>query len=476
MRVPVPEQIEPADRLARVHFVGVGGAALSGLARIMAGRGVLVSGSDAVDSPALASLRALGVTCWVGHDARHGADADPVVISTAVRADNPEVTAAYDRGARVWPRAAAVQSVLLGRRAVVVTGTHGKTTTASMLATALLGCGADPSYAVGSALAATGVNAADGRGELFVVEGDESDGAILAYTPYAAVVTNVDADHLDQFGTREAYAELFDAFLARVDVAGFVVCWIDDPGAARLATAARRRGLEVVGVGTAAEADARVVELAFAAGRSSFGLTLGGHPVGRVELGVPGPAYAADAATALATGLRLGFPFKGLAAALGGYRGSARRMELKGTAGGVRVYDSYAHHPVEIAGDLAAARDLVGAGRLVVGFQPHLFSRTRIFGSAMGVALGAADAVVVTDVYPAREDPEPGVTGKLVADAVPLPADAVTFEPVGARLAAALAARARPGDLVLTLGAGDITEIAPAVLDLLEHRTEGAGR
>lgn len=476
MRVPVPERIDPADRLTRVHFVGVGGAALSGLARIMAGRGVRVSGSDAVDSPALASLRALGITCWVGHHAQHGSDADPVVVSTAVRADNPEVTAAYDRGARVWPRAAAVQAVLLGRRAVVVTGTHGKTTTASMLATALLGCGAEPSYAVGSALAATGVNAADGSGELFVVEGDESDGAILAYTPYAAVVTNVDADHLDQFGTREAYAELFDAFLARVDVAGFMVCWIDDPGAARLAAAARRRGLEVVGVGTAAAADARVVELASAAGRSSFALTMGGRPLGRVELGVPGPAYAADAATALVTGLRLGFPFEELAAALGDYRGSARRMELKGTAGGVRVYDSYAHHPVEIAGDLAAARDLVGAGRLVVAFQPHLFSRTRIFGAAMGAALGAADAVVVTDVYPAREDPEPGVTGKLVADAVPLPAEAVTFEPERARLAAALAARARSGDLVLTLGAGDITEIAPAVLDLLERRSEGAGR
>jgi UDP-N-acetylmuramate--alanine ligase len=468
--VPVPDHIPPAEQLGRVHFVGIGGAALSGLARLMTERGIAVSGSDAQDSPVLDQLRALGIACQVGHAAEHIGDADTVVVSTAVRDDNPEVVEARARGLRLWPRAAAVQSLLLGHTAVVVTGTHGKTTTTSMLVTALLACGADPSYAIGSTLNSTGLNAGRGDGPIFVTEGDESDGAILAYTPAGAVVTNVDADHLDVYGTREAYAAVFDEFLARIQAGGFLVACVDDPGAARLAERAGLAGLDVVRVGQGAACDLQVTSASFAGETSVFAVAAGGRGLGTVSLQVPGLTYVLDAAAALAAGMRLGFEFDELARGLAVFQGSGRRMELRGTVGGVRVYDSYAHHPTEITSDLAAARSVVGSGRLVVAFQPHLFSRTRVFGAAMGSALGAADAVVVLDVYPAREEPDGVTTGATVADAVPLPVDRVRFEPDRAAVPAVLAAFAEPGDLVLTLGAGDVTEIGPLVLAELTRR------
>ncbi len=462
-----------------MHFVGIGGAALSGLARIMAGRGVTVSGSDAKDSVLLEGLRELGVSCWVGHLAAHVDDADTVVVSTAIREDNPEVVRALERGLRVWPRSAAVQSVLLGRTAVVVTGTHGKTTTTSMLATALLACGADPSYAIGSTLTASGLNAAAGTGDLFVAEGDESDGAILTYTPAGAIVTNVDCDHLDHFGTVEAYAAVFDEFVTRIRPGGFLVCCVDDPGAARLADLAERhRGddVAVIRVGRADGVDLQARALAFSGEISTFEVVQDDRLLGTVSLQVPGANYVVDSLGALAAGLRLGFGFDELAVGLASFRGSARRMEFKGAAGAVRVYDSYAHHPAEIAGDLQAARAVAGEERLLVCFQPHLYSRTQIFGTAMGEALSAADAVVVMDVYAARETPEPGVSGQLVASAVHLHQDRVHYEPHGDAVPALIARLVADPDLpttVVTMGAGDVTEIGPQVLALLQPRAEG---
>lgn len=472
MKVPVPDHIPPAESLGRVHFVGVGGAALSGLARIMAARGVTVSGSDANDSPVLASLREIGVTCWMGHDTHHVDNVDTVVVSTAVRADNPEVVAARQRGIAVWPRSAAVQSVLLGRTAVVVTGTHGKTTTTSMLATALLTCGANPSYAIGSTLNASGLNAAEGTGQLFIAEGDESDEAILVYTPTGAVVTNVDVDHLDHFGTPAAYAEVFERFLHRIEPTGFVVICVDDPGGQRLADRAGELPLRVVRVGQDVDVDLQARALAFAGQTSTFEVWRSGHRLGAVTLQVPGAHYVADALAALGAGLELGFGFQELAVGLASFRGSGRRMEFKGSAAEVAVYDSYAHHPAEIAGDLQAARAIARGGRLVVCFQPHMYSRTRVFGAQMGAALGAADEVVVMDVYAAREDPEPGVSGALVAAAVPLPAASVVFEPQRSRAAGRTVQRCSPGDVVLTLGAGDVTDIAPQILQRLRAREE----
>jgi UDP-N-acetylmuramate--alanine ligase len=452
--------------------VGIGGAALSGLARIMVARGVQVSGSDAADSATLDALRAIGVRCEVGHDAARLGSPDVVVVSTAIRADNPEVQAARARGIALWPRSAAVQSVLLDRTAVVVTGTHGKTTTTSMLVTALLECGADPSYAIGSTLTSSGINAAEGSGSLFVVEGDESDGAILTYTPAGAVVTNVDADHLDVYGSPGAYAHVFDAFLGQIEPGGFLVCGVDDAGGARLASLAAQQSLRLVRVGLLRDVDLRAQRLDMRADLSRFEVTAGSEVLGSVTLKVPGRVYVVDALAALAAGLQLGFPFGGLARGLAAFQGSRRRMEFKGTAGGVSVYDSYAHHPTEIAGDLQAARLLARSGRLIVCFQPHLYSRTAAFGPAMGQELGAADEVVVMDVYAAREDPQPGVSGASVAAAVPLPGERVRFEPDRSAVAARVLERAEPGDVVLTLGAGDVTEVGPQVLAMLASRSQ----
>jgi UDP-N-acetylmuramate--alanine ligase len=472
MRVPVPDELLPADQLGRVHFVGIGGAGLSGIARIMLARGLSVSGSDARESRAVEALRALGARCYIGHDASHVQDVDTLVVSTAVREDNPEVVEAARRGLRLLPRSAALESVMKGRQVVAVAGTHGKTTTTSLLTVALQHCAADPSFAIGGELNELGSNAHDGSGRIFVAEADESDGAFLVYSPYAALVTNVEADHLDNWGTVEAYRAAFTAFLDRIDPSGFLVVCVDDPGAAALAVQARAKGLSVVGVGESADADLRAEGVEFAGSTSSFTVVDRGRRLGHVALRIPGRHYVLDAMAALAAGLRLGFPFADLRRGLEAFTGTRRRMELKGEAGGVRVYDSYAHHPNEIAGDLQAARSVAGEGRLVVAFQPHLVSRTKVFGPAMGEALGAADSVVVMDVYVAREDPEPGVDGRLVASHVPLPESQVHFEPSWSATPAALVERAAPGDVVLTLGAGDVTLVGPEVLELLHEREE----
>lgn len=467
MRIPVPDELLPAAELGRVHCVGIGGAGISAIARIMARQGVAVTGSDDHDTPFLPALRELGVTCHLGYDAAHVGDADTLVVTTAAREDNPEVLEARRRGLRILPRSAGLAAVMAGSRVLAVAGTHGKTTTTGLLTSALLAAGVDPSYAVGGVLAATGRNADAGRDDLFVAEADESDGAFLHYRPHAAIVTNVEADHLDNWGTEEAYQRAFEDFVATIDRAGFLVAVVDDPGAAQLARHARAEGLEVVTVGESAGADLRIRDLALDGSTSSCRVSRGEDDLGELRLRIPGRHYVLDAAAALALGLRLGLGFGPLAEGLGGFTGTGRRMELKGEAAGVRVYDSYAHHPVEIRGDLEAARALAGAGRVVAAFQPHLVSRTRIFGEAMGVELGAADEVVVLDVYVAREDPDPAVTGLLVADAVPLPAQHVTYVSGLGAAAQALAERSRPGDLVITLGAGDITTVGPQVLDLL---------
>ena len=339
---------------------------------------------------------------------------------------------------------------MVGRRVVAVAGTHGKTTTTSLLTALSQAAGADPTYIIGGELASTGANAAEGSSDLFVAEADESDGAFLVYSPLAAIVTNVEADHLDHWETDEAYAAAFDEFADTIQPTGFLVCCVDDPGAARLAERQRAAGRQVVTVSTR-EGTADV----------------GPNALAGVRLWSPGDHYLADALLALAAGRALGFAEADLVRGIASFTGTRRRMEAKGEAGGVRVYDSYAHHPTEIAGDLAAARALAGAGRLIVAYQPHLVSRTRMFGAAMGEALGAADEVVVCEVYVSREDADPDVTGAVVADAVPLSSEHVSFVPDLDDVPAALVSRARPGDLVLTLGAGSVTEVGPRVLELL---------
>ena len=459
----------PAD-LGRVHLVGIGGAGMSGIARVLLARGTTVSGSDARSSRTTAALTALGATVHVGHAAEHVQDADTVVVSTAIRPDNPELVAARERGLQVLLRAEALAALMVGRRGVAVAGTHGKTTTTSMLTVAVQHCGVDPSFAIGGDLNEAASNAHHGSGDLFIVEADESDGSFLVYGPDAAVVTNVEADHLDHYGDDAAVVRAFDDFVATIAPGGFLVACADDPGAAALAARAQQAGVDVRTYGTGEDADLRLADVALSGTTSTWTPVLHGRRLPTVALAVPGRHLALNSAAALLTGIGLGLPEAPLVEGLAGYTGVRRRMELKGVAAGVRVYDDYAHHPTEVRAQLTAAREVVGGGRLVVAFQPHRYSRTEAFAEGFGEALGLADEVVVMEVYAAGEDPVPGVGGASVARHVPLPPDRVRMEPSWSQVPEELARRARPGDLVMTLGAGDVTQVGPEVLRLLEQR------
>jgi UDP-N-acetylmuramate--alanine ligase len=472
----------PLAALGRVHFMGIGGAGMSGIARIMIARGTTVSGSDSAGSDLLASLAALGADVRVGHAPGNVADADTVVVSSAIRPDNPELVAARARGLRVLHRAAALASVMLDRRGVAVAGTHGKTTTTSMITTALRHCGADPGYVIGGILTETGLGAEDGSGEVFVAEADESDGSFLMLAPEVAVVTCVEADHLDNYAGLAEIEDAFAAFARRIVPGGALVACADDPGARALAAAAASLPVRVRTYGEAQDADYRITSVlprGMSVSLEVHGAPPGGPggaPPARLEVGVPGRHNALNAAAAYAAVLELGLPSvrTGQAASgLAAYRGARRRMEPKGEAGGVTVLDSYAHHPTELAADLRAARDIAPSGRVIAVFQPHLFSRTRIFARQFGAALGLADEVFVLDVYAAREDPEPGVTGELVARAVP--GGRAVFLPDRAATPGAVADVARPGDLILTMGAGDVTALGPLVVAALRDRAGTPG-
>ena len=476
MGLVAPVDPVPVAELGRVHFAAIGGAGMSGIARIMLARGVTVSGSDSADSPLLGELAAAGARVTVGHAAENLGSADTLVVSSAIRADNPELLEAQRRGIRVLHRAAALASVMLGHQAIAVAGTHGKTTTTSMITTVLLHSGADPSYVIGGILAATGLGAAQGGGSAFVVEADESDGSFLMFAPDAAVVTSVEADHLDNYGTLAAIEAAFAAFAGKISDGGLLLACADDPGARALARTVRP-GVTALTYGTAAGASYRVSDIT-ARGMSTLltvtggqGTMLAGAGPGQLEIAVPGRHNALNAAAAFGLTVQVGVAVADVVAGLAAYRGARRRMELKGEADGVQVIDSYAHHPTELAADLAAARDIATGGRVIAIFQPHLFSRTRLFATEFGAALGQADEVLVLDVYAAREDPEPGVTGRLIADAVP--GGGAVFLPDRAAIPAAVAGLAKPGDLVLTMGAGDVTQLGPQIIAALKDRAAG---
>lgn len=462
--VPTTEQ---GVSLRRAHLVGVGGAGMSGIARILADRGFAVSGSDARDSTVLAGLTACGVRTAVGHAAANlellPGGPTAVVVSTAVRPDNPEVRAAQAAGIPVVRRADALAALMSGGRSVCVAGTHGKTSTTSMLTVALQHAGLDPSFAIGGELTGSGLGAHHGTGDVFVAEADESDGSFLSFRPHGAVITNLEPDHLDHHGTAAAYTAVFDQFVDRIEPGGFLVICADDPGTAALAGRVALR--RVVRYGRSADATVRLAgdTVVLADGREV-----------PLRLTVPGEHMRLNATAALAVGVELGVDPGLLAAGLAGYGGVRRRFERKGTAGGVVVYDDYAHHPTEVAAQLGAARGVAGAGRLVVVFQPHLYSRTATFATEFGTALAAADLVVVLDVYGAREDPQPGVTGELVAAAIGDRAT-VLYHPDRASAADTVAGVLRPGDLVITMGAGDVTAIGPELLARLAGPDPGSG-
>jgi UDP-N-acetylmuramate--alanine ligase len=461
--------------LERVHLVGIGGAGMSGIARILLDRGMAVSGSDAKESPTLMTLRAQGAKVEVGQKAANLdlLDGEPtaVVVSSAIKAENPELAAARERGVTVLHRSEALAALMDGHRVACVAGTHGKTSTTSMLTVALQHCRLDPSFAIGGDLNESGANAHHGAGGVFVAEADESDGSFLAFSPSVAVVTNVEADHLDHHGTVEAYNAVFESFVDRIVDGGVLVACVDDPGSAALALLAESRGVRVRRYGRAA-ADVTLTSYEPVDNGGVASILLDGEPV-EVKVAVPGEHMALNALGALIAGLELGGPIECLLEGLAGFGGVRRRFEFKGRSGGVRVYDDYAHHPTEVAAQLRAARPTAHGGKLIVIFQPHLYSRTRMFAKEFGEALGLADEVVVLDVYGAREQPEPGVNGRLIADNVALPAEHVHFEPSFEKVPALVAGLATEGDLVLTMGAGDVTMLGRELIAEFDPEVRG---
>ena len=453
----------PLSELGGVHFIAIGGAGMSGIAAAYADAGVTVSGSDQADSAALRRLAEAGIEVHVGHDPANLGDARTVVVSSAIRESNVELAQARRRGLRVWHRSAALGALMLGRRGVSITGTHGKTTTTGMTAELLTALGADPGYVIGSPLASTGSSSRLGAGEAFVVEADESDGSFLQYPSEVVAITNIEADHLDNWGTAENY---FDGFVALATGPGVatVVLSADDPGTRALRPRIEGDGRRVITFGESPDADIRLSDPVVDTAAAAATLTAA-DDAGPLRLAVPGRYYLHTAAAAYAIGRALGLDGPALRAAAGTFRGTHRRFSFVGEVGGARIYDDYAHHPTEVRALLAAARPLAGDGRLVVCFQPHLFSRTRDFAGDFGAALAAADEVIVLDVYPAREDPIPGVTGELVAEAARAAGAPVTYVADKGEAPGVLAGLLRPGDLALTVGAGDVTAVGPAAVE-----------
>jgi UDP-N-acetylmuramate--alanine ligase len=437
-----------------VHIVGVGGAGMSAIATVLARMGHRVSGSDLRQSRPLERLGLLDVTTHVGHAAEHlPAALDAVVISTAIPESNPEVVAARERGIPVLRRADALRAIVATRSTIAVAGSHGKTTTSSMLALILRAAGWHPSFLIGGDLNEVGTNAVFDSGAWLVVEADESDGTFLELAPHDAVVTSVLPDHLDHYGDFPALVDAFETFVARIP--GVCALCADDDLAA--AIAARAPGATVT-YGFATGADYRMD--GYEGGRSGtrFLLARAGEPLGAVELPVPGRHNAVNAAGAAAIGLELGVPFDAVTSALGSFGGVARRFQFRGERDGVTYVDDYAHLPSDVDAMIRAARE-GGWERVVAVFQPHRYTRTAALWRDFADAFTGADALVLTDVYPAGEQPQPGVSGRLVLQAVldAHPEQAVTYLPRRADLVAHVPRLARPGDVVLTLGAGDLT-------------------
>jgi UDP-N-acetylmuramate--alanine ligase len=449
----------------RVHVVGIGGAGMSAIATVLAAMGHEVSGSDLKESAGLERLRALGVHVTVGHAAANlPDDVDAVTISTAIPARNPEVVAAVDRGVPVLRRAEALAAIAATRKAVAVAGTHGKTTTSSMLALVLVEAGRRPSFIIGGDVNEIGTGAVWDEGDLLVVEADESDGTFLELPRHAAVVTNVEPDHLEFYGGFEALEAAFGRFLD--ETPGPCVVCVDDPLAARLGAAAG-----AVTYGTGEGADYRMVDLQGGRGGSTFTVVHAGRELGSVQLPVAGAYNARNATAALVTGLELGVPFEAGRAALARFAGVARRFEHRGEVDGVTFIDDYAHLPSEVASVLSAT-DQGAWGRVVCVFQPHRYSRTAALWPDFADAFTRADLVVVTDIYPSGEAPRPGISGKLVAQAVldHHPWRRLAYLPRRGDVVGYLAGELRPGDLCLTLGAGDLTSLPDEVQGELRSR------
>ena len=449
--------LDPADARP-VHFVGIAGAGMSALAELFTLRGVRVSGCDAHPENA-PDLRSLGITVEAGHSAAHVAGARALVVTSAIPKDHPELVRARELGVPVVRRAEALAEATASATLIGVAGTHGKSTTTVMTTEALAAGGLDPTGYVGARVTSWGGNLRAGCAERLVVEADEYDRSFLALTPTLAIVTNVEADHLD------IYADLGDlerAFAQFVRPARYVVLCADDAGANAVPTPV---SAEVIRYGlTSPDARLRAADVRRAGLGSAFTVVYDGVRLGEVELAVPGEHNVRNALAALGAGLAFGLTVPAMAPGLAAFRGVERRFQLLGEAGGALLVDDYAHHPTEVRATIEAARAAAPERRLVVAFQPHLFSRTRDFAEEFADALLLADAVYLADIYPAREQPIPGVTSELIAARMTALGRPPEWRGGAATLAPVLARALRTGDLVVTMGAGDVTRVGPAVL------------
>ncbi|MCL2471302.1 MAG: UDP-N-acetylmuramate--L-alanine ligase [Propionibacteriaceae bacterium] len=466
MTLLLPQPIPSLADLGRVHFIAIGGTGMSGVASAYLARGLQVTGCDQSDSETMTDLVRQGAEVWIGHDPHHLASADSVVVSTAIRPENPEVVEASRLGLPILHRSVALAALMEGYEVVSVAGTHGKTTTTAMCVAGLRGAGEDPSYVIGGTLLDTQTGSHIGLGPRFVVEADESDGSFRQYPTQIAVVTSVDCDHLDNWGEPQSYAQGFDGFASAESVA-LVIVDADNPGARSLGESLACRGRCVMTYGQSESCDVRLTDIVLNGGSSQAVVTHQDWSA-TLTINLPGLHNLHNACAALSLGLAVGADRQGFLAGLAGFHGTARRFQRVGQAHQILVIDDYAHHPTEVAATLEAARLVAGKGRVIICFQPHLYSRTREFADAFGAVLAQADEVVVVDVYPAREDPIPGVTGEVVAQAVASHSGHVTYVPLLADAADAVVRLAQPGDVVLTVGAGSVTSLAPQILAGLE--------
>lgn len=457
---PDYSQPVPAD-LGSVHFIGIGGSGMSGLARLLLGMGHRVTGSDVRDSDNVHELEKLGAQISIGHSAENLGNPDTVVVTSALWETNPEYQLALQRGIPVLHRSALLAHLSSRGKLIAVAGAHGKTTSTGMVVTALRELGADPSFVNGGVIQEYGSSSAFGSGEHFVIEADESDSSFLHYRTNTVLITNVDPDHLDHFGSLDAFEGEFVRF---ADAATeLVVISSDDPGAVRVT--GKLHHPRVISFGENAGAQVRVSEVDASGPQVSFRVTHN-HQSATITLRIPGRHNALNAAGAVAVLVGHGFDFLPSCEAVATFGGTVRRFELHGQVRGVSVYDDFAHHPTEVAAALTAARAAVGEGKIITVFQPHLFSRTRIFAQEFAQALALSDQIIVTDVYAAREDPEPGVTGALIADRV-VDRDRIHYVPNWDDVSGVAASVAQSGDFIITMGCGDIYRMVPELLDAL---------
>lgn len=449
--------------MTHIHLIGIGGAGMSVIADLLHAEGWTVTGSDARASATTERLADSGITLWIGTEPERLSADTLVAVSSAIREDNPELARARQLGARVIHRSQALALASGDRDFVAVAGAHGKTTTSAMLAVALEEAGQAPSWAIGGSVRGHGSGGHLGTGKVLVAEADESDASFLNYRPRIALVTNVEPDHLDHYGSREAFEEAFAEFARCIVPGGLLIVCGDDAGAHRLGAQAVSEGIRVVSYGRGAplpgaESHVALEDSALRCGESRAPLSLQ----------VPGSHNELNAAGAAAAGIELGVSLADMARGLAAFTGTGRRFELRGEAGGVRLFDDYAHHPTEVEATLRAARAEAGQGSVRVLFQPHLYSRTRNFADRFATALELADTAIVTAVYGARETPVDGIEGDMITSRMGKAGYFIADKHEAAR---ALAASAKPGDLLLTMGAGDVTALGPEILAALEEGT-----